>query len=73
VVIAGYWVLHKDQQGQPVSILKLNTDLTKLKKVEAALHTAHARNLHILGNMAEAFLIFDRDWRCLYWGDGDNL
>src|SRR5688572_28720237 len=66
VVIAGYWVLHKDKQGQPVSILKINTDLTKLKKVEAAFYTAHARNLHILSNMAEAFLIFDRDWCYVY-------
>ena len=36
VVVASRWALERDQQGEPVAFLEVNTDLTTAKRAEAA-------------------------------------
>jgi PAS domain S-box-containing protein len=41
--VATRWVLDRDSQGQPASVLETNTDITERKKAEAALRDADRR------------------------------
>lgn len=34
VVVSSQWVLHKDDQGRPVAVLEVNTDITERKQAE---------------------------------------
>ncbi len=37
VVVASLWILHRDHEGNPASILEVNNDISELKKAEHAL------------------------------------
>jgi PAS domain S-box-containing protein len=37
IVVASHWVLHRDDQGKPKAILKVNNDITNLRRAEVKL------------------------------------
>jgi PAS domain S-box-containing protein len=54
VVIHSLWVLQKDQNGNPESIIEINADITERKKLEAALED-RAHELEITNKELESF------------------
>ncbi|MEP6974137.1 MAG: PAS domain S-box protein [Spartobacteria bacterium] len=50
IIADGRWTLVRDENGQPKSVLVVNTDVTELKKMEEQSHRAH--RLESIGTLA---------------------
>lgn len=62
IVVASYWVLHKDENGNPTSILEVNNDITESKRAEESLEQSN-RRLEILSETASQLLVTDNPQR----------
>jgi PAS domain S-box-containing protein len=50
IIVAGRWTLVRDEQGQPTSILVINTDITEKKRMEAQF--LRAQRMESIGTLA---------------------
>ncbi len=58
ITVASYWVLHKDAQGNPTSIVEVNNDISESKRAEESLQETN-RRLRILSETASQLLTID--------------
>ena len=61
--VMGHWTLIQNSAGQPVSVIKLNNDITALKNSENALRASEATARSFFENAAPGILTADRDGR----------
>jgi len=47
IVVASRWALQRDDEGRPIAMLQINTDVTERKRAEEALHLAQAELAHM--------------------------
>jgi PAS domain S-box-containing protein len=59
VVVASQWGLHRDAAGNPVSVLKLDWDLTEAKRAQAMVEEREARLRSILETAPDAIITID--------------
>lgn len=59
LVVASQWALHRDSAGNPVSILKLDWDLTETKRVQSMVEEREARLRSILETAPDAIITID--------------
>jgi protein-histidine pros-kinase len=59
----GHWDLHRDAAGHPVSVVKVNSDITELKRIGDALRASQATARSLFENAGQAILTADRDGR----------
>ncbi|MFO1431639.1 MAG: PAS domain S-box protein [Candidatus Competibacteraceae bacterium] len=52
IIVASQWILHRDEQGRPMAILEVNTDITARKQAESALREADRRKDEFLATLA---------------------
>lgn len=81
IVVSSAWVLHRDDQGQPVRILETNVDITARKQVQQRLavqaeelagsrHALEAQTLmlhSVLDSMAEGLVAADETGKFVLW------
>jgi PAS domain S-box-containing protein len=48
IVVASHWILHRDENGEPVAILEMNSDITARKRAEEALLDSRDELQHAL-------------------------
>ena len=59
--VASYWALHRDSAGIPVSVVKVNNDITALKQTEAALRASEATARTLFENAGQGILTVSRE------------
>jgi PAS domain S-box-containing protein len=63
VWVASHWTLHKNAAGEPVSVAKINNDITELKRTAEALRISEATIRSLFEHSNEGILIADRESR----------
>jgi PAS domain S-box-containing protein len=63
VWVAGHWTLHRNAAGEPVSVVKINNDVTELKRTAEALRTSEATIRSLFEQANEGILMVDREGR----------
>lgn len=58
--VASYWALHRDAAGKPVSVVKVNNDITELKRAHEALRTSEATAHSLFENAGQGILTVDQ-------------
>jgi PAS domain S-box-containing protein len=61
--VASYWALHRNAAGEPVSVVKVNNDVTALKYTSEALRTSEATTRSLFENASQGILTADREGR----------
>jgi PAS domain S-box-containing protein len=61
--VASYWALHRNAAGEPVSVVKVNNDITELKRTSEALRTSEATARSLFENASQGILIAAADGR----------
>ena len=59
--VAGYWAVHRNAEGIPVSVVKVNNDITALKTATEALRATEATARSLFENASQGILTIDRD------------
>jgi PAS domain S-box-containing protein len=57
--VASYWALHRNAAGEPVSVVKVNNDITELKRTSEALRASEATAHSLFENAAQGILTID--------------
>jgi PAS domain S-box-containing protein len=57
--VASYWVLHRDNAGNAVSVVKVNNDITVLKQTDEALRASEATARSLFENASQGILTAD--------------
>lgn len=61
--VASFWALHRDAAGAPLSVVKVNNDITALKHTEAALRASEATARALFENAGQGILTVGKDGR----------
>jgi len=61
--VASHWALHRDSKGDPASVVKVNNDITELKRTGEALRTSEATARSLFENASQGILTVDRAGR----------
>lgn len=61
--VASYWALHRNAAGEPVSVVKVNNDITELKRTTEALRTSEATARSLFENAGQGILTTAPDGR----------
>jgi PAS domain S-box-containing protein len=61
--VASSWSLHRNASGEPVSVLKVNNDITPLKRTTEALRISNATARSLFENASQGILTADREGR----------
>ena len=61
--VASYWTLHRNAEGKPVSVVKVNNDITALKRTDEALRTSEATVRSLFENASQGILTADHEGR----------
>jgi len=69
VVVASHWVLQRDQQGNPVRVLEVNSDITERKQAEEALRASEQRFVRFMHHLPGLAWIKDLEGRYVYVND----
>jgi PAS domain S-box-containing protein len=56
----------RDANGRPMGLVGVNRDITERKRAEESLREAQAHTESVLASVADAHILFDRQWRYLY-------
>ena len=59
VVVASRWVLHRDVAGNPISVLKLDWDVTEARRAQSMIAEREARLRSILDTAPDAIITID--------------
>jgi len=59
--VTSHWALHRDAAGVPLSVVKVNNDITALKRTEEALRESEATIQALLENASQGILRSDHD------------
>jgi PAS domain S-box-containing protein len=59
VVVASQWALHRDGSGKPISVLKLDWDVTEAKRAQSMIAEREARLRSILETAPDAIITID--------------
>jgi PAS domain S-box-containing protein len=54
--VASYWALRRDEAGKPVSIVRVNNDITALKRVDEALRKSEATTRSLFENAGQGIV-----------------
>jgi PAS domain S-box-containing protein len=60
VVVASQWALHRDAGGNPVSVLKLDWDMTETRRAQSMLKDREERLRSVLETAPDAIITIDR-------------
>jgi PAS domain S-box-containing protein len=63
VWVASFWALHRNLRGEPVSVVKVNNDITELKRTSDALRLTEATARLLFENASQGILTAGRDGR----------
>lgn len=61
--VASHWALHRNAAGEPVSVVKVNNDITELKRTGEALRASEATARSLFENASQGILTVARDGR----------
>jgi PAS domain S-box-containing protein len=61
--VASTWALHRNAEGEPMSVVKVNNDITALKRTSEALRTSEATVRSLFENASQGILTVDREGR----------
>jgi PAS domain S-box-containing protein len=61
--VSSHWILHRDALGKPVSIAKVNKDVTELKRTRKALRTSEGTVRSLFENAGQGILVTDHEGR----------
>jgi PAS domain S-box-containing protein len=61
--VASYWALHRNAAGEPVSVAKVNNDITELKRAGELLRNSEAIVRSMFDNASQGILTADREGR----------
>ena len=59
MIVASQWALHRDAAGKPISVLKLDWDVTEAKRAQAMIAEREARLRSILETAPDAIITID--------------
>src|SRR6185437_2112699 len=60
IIVASQWALHRDGAGNPVSVLKLDWDMTETRRTQSMLKEREERLRSILETAPDAIITIDR-------------
>jgi PAS domain S-box-containing protein len=61
--VASYWALHRNAEGEPVSVAKVNNDITELKHAAELLRSSEATVRSMFDNAGQGILTANREGR----------
>ena len=67
VVVASRWAVQRDQRGEPIALLEINTDITARKQAELALQREQEFSRALIESSTDGILAFDRAYRFTIW------
>lgn len=71
IVVAGRWVLRRDEQGEPLEILEINSDVTQAVRVEESLRASEERFRLIVERVRDyAIFMLDPQGVIASWNEG---
>jgi PAS domain S-box-containing protein len=69
--VASHWLLHRDLDGEPQSVLEVNNDITALRRAERDLREAERRYGAVVDQIRDyAIFMLDTDGRVTSWNEG---
>lgn len=74
IIVSSRWVLQRNEDGKPVSVLEINRDITAYKKADQAHQESEARLLALIQATDDAVFEFDEDGTYLnVWATNESL
>lgn len=74
VMVSSRWVLQRNEEGKPVSVLEINRDITAYKKADLAHQESEARLLALIQATGDAVFEFDEEGTYLnVWTGNEGL